>query len=192
MLRERWMPVRPDRGPGEGVRLVELTALAFDAASAAFGAHASAEERARAYRLPPSRARAFVHAHGALRLGPTARYSSLSYAAGRAWAAFAAVPVGLDMVAAADGRLLDNGFVEPGEVQICAGLGFPPHLAAWAAKEAAAKLTGEVGAEPEGWRLGPDLGTARRAGRERSITVRFVRPGHGFLAAVARYRQAAA
>lgn len=195
MLRDASAPVLLGRDAGrlsirlvDGVELVELTASDADAASAAFALHASAEERQRAHRLPPGRARVFVHAHGALRLRPDARHRSISYADGRAWAAFAASPVGLDVVAASDDGALDGRCVGPGDEAACAGLGFPPRLAAWAAKEAAAKLTGEVGREPERWRLDRSRDDVVHPGAERAIALRFVRPAQGLLAAVARYR----
>lgn len=134
-------------------RLIELTALEPDIAVRAFADHASDEERCRAYRFSPARARLYVHAHGALHLLSPLPHRSLSYAAGRAWVAVAARPIGLDVVTAADDALLDRSFATPAEEMAVAAGTFPPRLAIWAAKEAAAKVTGDTRREPEGWRL---------------------------------------
>lgn len=168
------------------IRLAELTTQDSHAAAAAFAADAHASEREQVARLPPTLARLYVHAHGALRLLPLRRYRSLSYASGRAWAALADVPVGLDIVAAVNNAPLDCRFVTPHERAIVDDVGFPPWLTVWAAKEAAAKLFGDVRREPEGWRL-----TRRGAGwcingvLAESAAIAFLHLAPGLLASLA-------
>ncbi len=174
------------------VRIVELTAFDARRAQELFDRHATHTERSRAARLPPERSAVFRRAHGALHARLAANpvpHWSLSYARSRAWAVFASTPVGLDVVSGEDNRPLDLAFANSAECAMAAAFvpAFPAQLSVWAAKEACAKLTGDVRREPEGWRLQMWNG---QCGVENDLglaaIIHYVRLASDLLAAVAR------
>lgn len=170
----------PPGGPAPGPLLVELTAAVPEAeALAAWDRFAGHDERARAAFRDARLARRHVHAHGALRhviarnwgcapgevaltYDPAGRARvrggcdfSISYCGTGAWLLLGAGTgrVGLDVVDARRGGPLLDAAIAGAEERAAIGPHPRADVLVWAAKEAAAKLTGEVARDPAEWRL---------------------------------------
>ena len=156
----------------------------------------------------------YAHTHGALRrlLGErcncsperlelsydaTGRFSlphppffSLSYAGGRSWVALSLInPVGLDVVSiAAGGVVLDGALVSAADVAAlhAAGVASRTDLVAWAVKEAAAKLTGDVGLDPASWTILHEGSVRVQAPAHAAIAIELRMLEGGLTAAIAR------
>jgi phosphopantetheinyl transferase len=195
--------------------LVNLTSVAEHESSAIFAKHATDWERLEAERRGITDCGRYVHAHGALRLilgraldvdlaaitltksrggqlfvakGPSI---SISYCGEEAYLAVDRDPIGLDVVdVSTGGPGLATSFVADDEVDalssMAAGCG-RPDLLVWAAKEAAAKLSDDVTAEPEAWRLVKHRATCRIKSAHPDIGLKLVQLGRGHVAALASW-----
>lgn len=201
---------QPARAGGDPMR---LTALPEAICAATFSRDAADWERLEAEHRTGKARRRYLHVHGALRLvlaqwlerSPAAvrlgRHAdgrltvsagvgvSISYCGPEAYCSLDRNPIGLDVVdVLSDGPRLDPAMVRADELETVGDLRIGrADLAVWAAKEAAAKLTGDVRAEPERWRLVADSRGHVILSGHPEIRVEFVRLDHGHLAAVTRW-----